>query len=355
MFLLLLLAAAARAELWGPLNDYVRSCPLIVRAKAVDVGKGEIRFRILESWRGAFDAAKFLPYRVTKRGEYLALPGEHGVEVVAGQKIVFFFGPATDGKFGPHSTAFPVVDGRVLYASTSDDDDLRRWWDVGEFEARIRALSLPMAAGGGYKLQCLALEHGRDDWTLHFQLERDTLGWRPSRDLVGEDGVRLAKGPFEPDMLFAGPGGRIELRGKATAARLDGLTIECDLLRATRSFPHVLVARAVGKSTPLVAGPYTLHVETKKESAMVVCAVDRKRPVPELDTAWFFAALRLTDAGDRALTATEAAWTERGGATTFALPRKEALRLPLALVLDLPTTLEASRVRFTFPRFPLDR
>ena len=355
VFLLLLLAAAARAELWAPLNDYVRRCPLIVRAKAIEVDEGEIRFRILKSWRGSFDAKRFLPYRVTDKGEYVATAGEHGVRVVAGQEIVFFFGPATDGKFGPHSTSFPVVEGRVLYASTSDDDELRRWWDVHEFEARIRALALPMATAGGYKLQCLAIEHDHDVVTLRFQLERDSLEWRPARDLVGEDGVRLSKGPLEPDMLFADPDGRIELRGKATAAQLDGLELECDLLRATRSEPRVLVARERGKSAPVVAGPYKFHVEVAKDRAMVVCTVDRKRPDLELDTAWFFAALRLTDADNRALAATDAAWTERGGASTFALPSKEALRPPLALVLELPTKFETSRVRFAFPRFPLGR
>jgi hypothetical protein len=113
-------ASVARAEMWPSLDDYVADCTLIVKAKTIEEDK-KLTFRVLETWRGVFDPKRFT--EVTRDGRFFAENGEHGVKVIDGQEIVFFFtlhNQPDPKKLSRHSTAFPISDGTVVYASTGD-------------------------------------------------------------------------------------------------------------------------------------------------------------------------------------------------------------------------------------------
>lgn len=347
------LAAPAAAEMWGPLNDSVRRCGLIVRAKAMVPEKGDVRFEILESWKGAWDASEFLAGRIDRAGRYLPPPGEHGADVVDGQEIVLFFPRPKDGeKYGPHSTALPVVKGRVLYASTSDDEELRRWWGVEELEKRVRALSLPMATSEDLRLQCVAIERAGSRVTLRFLVDPKPAPWHPTRYLLAQDGVRVAKGPFRPVSSWTNATGEIEIRGRTDAASLDGLVVECDLVRVTKLQWRRLEEVGPGKSGPLVAGPYRIHVDGEKNAATVVFELDRDRPIRALDGRWLFDALHLCDRDFRRLRTTDVACNHRAGAARYALEAGDAPAYPLSLAVPVPTEVTRDRVRLGFPRLP---
>ncbi|MHC4953189.1 MAG: hypothetical protein ACYTGZ_04815 [Planctomycetota bacterium] len=358
LLLVALLAASAEAEVWEPLHDYVRRCSLIVRARAIVPEKGGLRFKVLESWKGKYDTSLFFDFCVNDAGEYLSRAGEHGIDVVDGQEIVFFFSrPKKGEKFGPHTTSFPVVKNTVLYASTSEDDELQKRWHIGEFKKRIRALSLPLATSADkkFRLQCLAIERVGAKATLRFIVESAELSWHPTRFLFAEGAVRVEKGPLKLSMVHADVGGELELRGKTDAANLDGLVIEFGILRVKDVKWHRLDKIALGKSAPLVAGPFRVHVEAEKESAMVVCGLARHRPVQELDVRWLFAALRIEDHKFQRLVERESGGSHRGGAAGFALEPKGALAYPLSLAVPVPAKVERERVRFEFARFALPK
>jgi len=147
-------------------------------------------------------------------------------------------------------------------------------------------------------------------------------------------------------MVVAKPGGTVEIREKAAPRPLGGLAIGMDLLRATRSTAHVLEARSERPTAEVVAGPFTFRLV----GPAVHCTVARNHPIRELDTSWFFAALRLEDARGRRLVSREGAWTHRGGGATYRPSTKGEPRYPLALSLALPTKVERRRVSFSFPR-----
>lgn len=114
--LLLLVPAAVHAEMWPPLDDFVRQCVVIVKAKAVgDAPENRQEFAIVEVWAGSAD-----DLQLNERGNYVTYKGEHGAKAVTGQEIVFFFVREHKGKIDRHSTGFPVAEGKVVYASTSD-------------------------------------------------------------------------------------------------------------------------------------------------------------------------------------------------------------------------------------------
>jgi hypothetical protein len=134
------LASVARAEPWPTLDQYVSDCVLILRARATPEvsANGQRTFEVIEAWVGEFRPSDFVDG--VARGRTLrAYDGEHGVHVVAGQEIIFFYTRWNQPNEGlrSHSTAFPVVDGKVIYASTSDWD--RQEMAVETFRRRIQA------------------------------------------------------------------------------------------------------------------------------------------------------------------------------------------------------------------------
>jgi hypothetical protein len=131
--ILLGLTAPARAEMWPTLEKYVQDCVLIVKAKAVKDGK-QWTFRVDESWRGTYDPKLFAH---TKDGRFFADQGEHGVQVVDGQEIIFFFTRHNQGhptKLTRHSTAFPITKNKVVYASTGQPQH----FTVADFKLAIQ-------------------------------------------------------------------------------------------------------------------------------------------------------------------------------------------------------------------------
>ena len=140
---------SARAERWPSLESYVSDCVLIVKAKTVFEGTDKtVTFRVEESWKGKY--APDLLQNTTKDGRFVVYKGEHGVNVVDGQEVVFFFtrhNNAATGPLGRHSTAFPVKDGKIVYASTSED--FRREYKIEEFRKAITELIEKQAAQQG--------------------------------------------------------------------------------------------------------------------------------------------------------------------------------------------------------------
>ena len=139
-------SSPARAESWRKLEDYVADCTLIVKAKTVDE-KGKLTFRVVESWRGTFDPKVFTS--TTADGRFFADQGEHGVKVVDGQEIVFFFTAANQPdpkKLSRHSTAFPIVKGKLVYAATSNES---KEFTVDDFKRAIQKVPMKSAAAQG--------------------------------------------------------------------------------------------------------------------------------------------------------------------------------------------------------------
>ena len=149
---------------------------------------------------------------------------------------------------------------------------------------------------------------------------------------------------------YADARGHVELRGKSDTVKLNGLVIECDVLRLAGVKWHWLEKIGTGKSPQLVAGPYRIHVDAAKDAATVICEIDRQRPVKELDVLWLFAALQLRDHKFRTLVSTGSAANHHGGATEYALPAKAIRAFPLALVVPIPKKVTREHVRFAFGR-----
>jgi len=107
--------------MWPTLEQYVADCTLIVKTRTI-VEDSKLTFRVLETWRGKFDPKRFRS--ITRDGRFFADAGEHGVDVVDGQEIVFFFTPHNQPdpkKLSRHSTAFPIIKGKVIYGKTSEE------------------------------------------------------------------------------------------------------------------------------------------------------------------------------------------------------------------------------------------
>jgi hypothetical protein len=139
---LLLLTPAVHAEIWAPLEDYVGLCAVIVKAKAVgDVGSNQQEFAIVEVWVGSRD-----DLLLNDRGNYVTYKGEHGAKAANGQEIVFFFGRERQRKISRHSTAFPIVDGKLVYASTSDFDVEE--FTLADFKKRVLAIACKQEVPG---------------------------------------------------------------------------------------------------------------------------------------------------------------------------------------------------------------
>ena len=136
---MLVVVSTARGEMWMSLEDYVAKCVLIVRAKTVLERDGKLTFRVIETWKGRYTPDVFV--ETTIDGRFFAYQGEHGVKVVDGQEIAFFFtkhNQPNTGKLHRHSTAFPISNGELVYGSTSMNPQK---YTVDAFHKRIVALS----------------------------------------------------------------------------------------------------------------------------------------------------------------------------------------------------------------------
>ncbi|MEM8882832.1 MAG: hypothetical protein AAGD14_02035 [Planctomycetota bacterium] len=326
VLVLLALASAVHAEGWPPLHDYVRGCSLIVKAKASVPAKGPIRFEVLETWRGRWNPSAFGEGNVDESGHYLSRAGEHGVDVKDGQEIVIFFSkPGKGEKLGRHTTAFPIVKKRVLYAETSDDDQLRRWWPVWKFEERIRALRLPMAKSGEFILQCLKAEKIGDQYRTTFLMEP----WHPTTHLFAEAGSSA-----EGEMIWRHPSGRIEITSERPVR-----VVKVDILRVVKS-----------KWNPS-EGPFTVEIHRKEKSGVQIgVSVARKRLLRETDPIWLLAALQVVDAKWRRLESRSLAANHRGGGATFERDDGTPIAYPVRVSYPVPLEVKRETLTFAFPK-----
>ena|SRR6185436_10928655 len=141
---LLIVARLASGELWPPLEDYVHQSVLITRARATVLPSSTpdapimVELHMLEVWKGHFEPDTF-GSDCLHPGVYRTYLGEHGLDVVDGQEVILFF--TRDNQPEPdhltrHSTAFPIRDGKLVYARTSDA--YYQEYTVEEFEKVVR-------------------------------------------------------------------------------------------------------------------------------------------------------------------------------------------------------------------------
>ncbi len=88
-FVLALWTSPAKAKEWPALENYVSKCILIVKAKTIVEKDGILTFRVLESWKGNYSPDLFV--KTTSDGRFFASQNEHGVKVMDGQELIFFF------------------------------------------------------------------------------------------------------------------------------------------------------------------------------------------------------------------------------------------------------------------------
>ncbi|HEY6137349.1 MAG TPA: hypothetical protein VI670_06255 [Thermoanaerobaculia bacterium] len=111
------LAVSALAELWAPLEDLVKMSPVIAKAKALREIDDRRELEIVEVWAGSKDDIK-----LNDAGHFVTLKSEPGMKDLAeGQEIVLFFSPNRGRKLDRNGCGFPVVDGKIIYAPTSDE------------------------------------------------------------------------------------------------------------------------------------------------------------------------------------------------------------------------------------------
>ena len=355
---LLALAAVVSAETWPTLEQFVRQCKRIVVAKA-DGQKGkELRFRITKVWKGT-------PLR---KGEtYCAYPGEHGVPDKGADEVIFFFGESDR-----HGTSFPIVNGRLLYAETYDDDFLhpksrRRWYTVGEFEERVRILRLPMVATADkqFRLQTRGFAKGAAGTPFEFELERDDRVWDGAEIYFDEaaaaveatlDGKPLADLRAHASVWPWGSP-RILVHGLHPGATLDRLALECTVLRIVEAKAYHFDKLTRGKSEELKAPPFVFTVDADAGGATIDCAIEGRNHPHNITPMWALDALSLRDDRFRFLTGQDGAGNHRGFSYSFALARapRTPLQFPLSLFLRIPTKVEKERLRFEFRDFKLAR
>lgn len=135
------LTILAHAEDWPTPPDYVAQCVLIVEARQIglfDLEKNpRLSFEVVECWKGEFKPELF--EYLTKENYIVAEQGEHGVNIVRPhQRIIFFFTlhNQPEGKLRSHSTAFPVNNGKIVYAASANPASTAIF-SVDEFKQRI--------------------------------------------------------------------------------------------------------------------------------------------------------------------------------------------------------------------------
>ena len=100
------------------------------------------QLHVSEAWKGTFDPKQFKC--VTADGALKLGCNEHGLKLSSlGERVIVCFGRHNqiDGTFVRHNTAFVVNGGKIVYASTSDDDsNSPTEMTVDEFKARVCAV-----------------------------------------------------------------------------------------------------------------------------------------------------------------------------------------------------------------------
>ncbi|MDZ4821229.1 MAG: hypothetical protein SGJ20_19890 [Planctomycetota bacterium] len=130
---------AATAEAWLSLEAYVRTCVLIVKAKEVTEKDGTKAFHVVETWKGKYDPRNFK--YPSKEGGFYNGGFPHGLTKLANEQEVVFFFTKPDNESGlidSHSTAFPVVDSKLIYASTNPG--YRQEFTLDKFKSEILRL-----------------------------------------------------------------------------------------------------------------------------------------------------------------------------------------------------------------------
>jgi hypothetical protein len=133
-------ASIASAESWPPLDFYARECVLVVHVQQVGEHsvdrRAPIMLKVIETWVGEFDPDDFLH---TRNGLIVAHYGEHGMTLEPGQEAIVFYTRSNQppDKIRDHSTAFPIVDGTVIYAITGNGPEARKRFTLAEFRRRI--------------------------------------------------------------------------------------------------------------------------------------------------------------------------------------------------------------------------
>ena len=129
------------AEMWPPLNEYVKSCVLIVKCR-VEIDKDIVKYRVLENWKGKYSPDLF--YEKPEDG-YVSTNTWHGNEDPKdGKDVIFFFTTKNNpswakGKISAHSTAFSVKNNKIVYASTNRV--LREEYTIEEFKKEIISIA----------------------------------------------------------------------------------------------------------------------------------------------------------------------------------------------------------------------
>ena len=129
------------AEDWPTLDECVKLCVLIVKCKT-EMEKDLIKYRVLETWKGNYSPDLF--YHRPPEG-YLYNNTWHGNEnPKEGQEIIFFFevdnqsSSTEKEKLFFHSTAFPIKEGKIIYASTNIM--MRKEYKVEAFKKEILSI-----------------------------------------------------------------------------------------------------------------------------------------------------------------------------------------------------------------------
>lgn len=129
-----LVSTAAWAETWPTLEDYVKKCVLIVKCRtdARDVGRHEV----LETWKGNYSPDLFV---APPREGFIIADDAHGnTNPVGGREVIFFYtlhNQPESGKLQSHSAAFPIANGKLVYAST--DENRRKEYTVDDFRLAV--------------------------------------------------------------------------------------------------------------------------------------------------------------------------------------------------------------------------
>jgi len=129
-----LLCSLALAEAWPTLVEYVRKCVLIVKCRTEAHGD-TFKYRVLETWKGKYSPELF---STEPPDGYILTNTWHGNDSPdVGREVIFFFTPNTvTDKLLAHSTCFVIEQGKLVYASTSENG-LRKEYTVKEFKKAI--------------------------------------------------------------------------------------------------------------------------------------------------------------------------------------------------------------------------
>jgi hypothetical protein len=261
---LVLAVADARAEAVPTLESCVADSVLIVKARQVgEMPKREgqsIAFEVLENWKGRFKPSDFV--KLGPGDHLLAYPGEHGVNVVPGQEIVFFYSRwnQPDGKLSRHNTAIPILNGRMVYGATSDSEEIPRNLTVEEFK-KLCMPTTELAAIVGKDKEALQKNHSATLAALTGKLEEsvfDAVPWHVWSFHTAGNETRYVV--FSGRKLFAIPGdcGANILLLSANGERLGSWDLmtgyRADLASASFAYNDLVKAQIITISTEPAKG-----------------------------------------------------------------------------------------------------